>query len=509
MNSFINSVRAETNLKNAILTSIELYKHSSTAVFNLITDMPYTAEDEQKVLQLAQKSVPPMFKVQVKLTKLTADCDLIKRRLRAFLDERFQFLSATMSDDDILVERVEDGFFVTLYIMTVTNHKDIIDHSLAFLSKNFCGNFYGKCEKSSRSVDDLEVEEMPDNIEYIIPIRTFEIIDFQPIEGTEVPKHAVYLADLNFTAEKVVVCGSVQSVRERTFTKKNGQEKPMFSFVINDGTANFRATYFSRQRSYEKIQTIKEGDWLVMTGKTDSYNGEIRFTANTIDYGKQVPDFKPQKRASKPAPRYYTTVKPQPFVDFAQDNLFDDNAIPDCLKGKEFVVFDLETTGLVSSPSAGNMDKIIEIGAFKIIDGVIKESFTTFIDPQVRLKDEIVQLTGITQNMLYGAPTYEQVMPDFFKFCEGCYLVGHNIASFDFKFVDYYCAQCGYMLERKLFDTLNMAQQQLFLANYKLNTIADKFGIVFNHHRAIDDALTTAKIFIELVKLKKSLPNLV
>ncbi len=99
-------------------------------------------------------------------------------------------------------------------------------------------------------------------------------------------------------------------------------------------------------------------------------------------------------------------------------------------------------------------------------------------------------------------------MPDFYKFCDGSILVGHNIAGFDFKFVEYYCAKCGYMLERRLIDTIPLSQELLFLSNYKLNTVADKFGISFNHHRAVDDALVTAKIFIELIKIKKSLPNM-
>ena len=109
--------------------------------------------------------------------------------------------------------------------------------------------------------------------------------------------------------------------------------------------------------------------------------------------------------------------------------------------------------------------------------------------------------------MVDGAPAYEKVMPDFFKFCQGAYLVGHNIAGFDFKFVDYYCAQLGYHLERKVFDTIPLSQELLFLSNYKLNTVADHFNITFNHHRAVDDALVTAKIFIELIKIKKSLPK--
>lgn len=142
------------------------------------------------------------------------------------------------------------------------------------------------------------------------------------------------------------------------------------------------------------------------------------------------------------------------------------------------------------------------------MDGQIAEVFSTFINPEKKLSDEIINLTGITEEMVAPAPTYAQVMPDFFKFCYGSVLVGHNAAGFDYKFVDYYWSSLGYIFERKIIDTLPLSQELLFLSNYKLNTVAEKFNISFNHHRATDDALATAKIFIELIRLKKSLPKI-
>ena len=119
---------------------------------------------------------------------------------------------------------------------------------------------------------------------------------------------------------------------------------------------------------------------------------------------------------------------------------------------------------------------------------------------------EIVKLTGITDDMLADAPKIAEVIPDFYKFCDGCLLVAHN-APFDSKFVRYYGEEEGYMFEQKVYDTVSIAQSFLYLSNYKLNTLADHYGITFNHHRAADDALATAKIFIEMIKAKKCLPK--
>jgi DNA polymerase-3 subunit alpha (Gram-positive type) len=154
----------------------------------------------------------------------------------------------------------------------------------------------------------------------------------------------------------------------------------------------------------------------------------------------------------------------------------------------------------------GKMDKIIELGAVKIVNGEIVEKFSSFVACHQRLSKEIVDLTGITDADLVGAPEVEQVLADFFKFTDGAILVGHNV-TFDYRFVHYYGEQHGYMFEQKQYDTLILAQQVLRgkLPNYKLNSVADYYGFEFNHHRAFDDALVTAKVFIELVKAKENL----
>jgi DNA polymerase III epsilon subunit-like protein len=116
-------------------------------------------------------------------------------------------------------------------------------------------------------------------------------------------------------------------------------------------------------------------------------------------------------------------------------------------------------------------------------------------------------LTGITDADLVGAPTVDKVLADFYKFCDGCYLVGHNV-QFDYRFVRYYGELSRYMFDQRQYDTMTLAQELLRgdVANYKLNTLADYYGVTFNHHRAFDDALATAKIFIQLIKKRKKLP---
>ncbi|MDE6676540.1 MAG: hypothetical protein K2K12_02350, partial [Clostridia bacterium] len=228
--------------------------------------------------------------------------------------------------------------------------------------------------------------------------------------------------------------------------------------------------------------------------------------AKQINFGEAPLNFVPQARPSRPVPPKYKTVFPAPASDFVQGRLFEDRSEVEALAGREFVVFDLETTGLNNTPSAGGMDRIIEVGAVKIKNGQIAEKFSSFVACPVRLSSEIVKLTGITDEMLVGAPDIKDVIADFYKFTAGSTLVGHNV-QFDYRFIRYYGEKEGYLFEQKQYDTVTFAQEMLRLSNYKLNTVADHFGFSFNHHRAYDDAFVTAKIFLALVKMKNGLPR--
>ncbi|MCM1437905.1 MAG: exonuclease domain-containing protein [Roseburia sp.] len=507
--TFIDEIRTISSLNTAILSSVSLFKAKGNVEVALITDKPYAQSDEAAAKKIVRKYVPELFSCTLKISKLTPDCDMVADKILTIASTVNRQLAAFLSPNDIKVEKTDGGFYFEIAVVHASTFtSDVAEKICAELKKCFCGAFTGRCVTVESKLDEIVIEEKHENVQYEIAPRSFEIADFLFLEGGVTHTRAIYIADLNFESESVVICGEITDIREKTVTTSSGKEKLMYSFTVNDTTAAVRVSYFTRQKSIEKIKKLKVGDSIALTCKTENYNGFIRATANFIDYGSLPLGFVPEKRASKPVPKYYETVFPEPYIDYTQSNLFIESSLPECLTDNTFVVFDLETTGLNSSPAAGNMDRIIEIGAYKIIDGEIKECFNTFVNPQRKLSAEIVNLTGISQSTVDGAPAYERVMPDFFKFISGCYLVGHNAANFDYKFIEHYCAKCGYVPERKLFDTLPLSQNLLHLSNYKLNTVADHFGITFNHHRAADDALVTAKIFIELIKIKKSLPNL-
>jgi len=166
----------------------------------------------------------------------------------------------------------------------------------------------------------------------------------------------------------------------------------------------------------------------------------------------------------------------------------------------EYVAFDLETTGLSSRD-----DTIIEIGAVVMKDGKELERFQTFVDPGRKLEKKIVDLTGITDDMLRGAPKIAEVMPKFLEFVGDRVLVAHN-ADFDVGFVRAECKRLGLVFTPTSLDTLILSQNLLqHLNKFKLNIVANALSLPeFNHHRAADDAVTCGLVYDRLIpKLKE------
>ncbi len=158
---------------------------------------------------------------------------------------------------------------------------------------------------------------------------------------------------------------------------------------------------------------------------------------------------------------------------------------------KDYVAFDLETTGLDAES-----DSIIEIGALKVIDGKVCERFIEFVKPQNPISSKITEITGITNKMVANARATKDIIRDFVSFCEGYILVGHNI-MFDYKFMKQHASKYGYLFEKEGIDTLQIARKTLRqLESKSLGALCEYYQITNQAaHRAYHDALATAKIY--------------
>lgn len=164
-----------------------------------------------------------------------------------------------------------------------------------------------------------------------------------------------------------------------------------------------------------------------------------------------------------------------------------------------FVAFDIETTGLPRD------SEIIEIGAVKVVNGEICDSFQEFVNPGRPIPSEITQITGITDEMVADADKIDVVLPRFRAFAGNNILVGHNALNFDCKIMGHWADKYEIFIDNDVFDTLRFVRYRCEdfpgLSCNKLSVLCDYFGIKSEiYHRADADAEVTAKLYLALQK---------
>jgi len=334
-------------------------------------------------------------------------------------------------------------------------------------------------------------------------IRLVDISIKTPLSGT-ISRQPIYISDLEKIREEVVVCGKISGYKNGISQKKN---KPWASFILDDTTGKIKCVFFAKYKNQNSVVEQLENDMTVVASgnfspQKDNDKGEWiifvdKISICDIDYSSITLDI-----PYKDVPSDYMTVEPTVYEQEIQSSFFMfDGQIDDRLKGN-IVVFDLETTGINITE-----DKIIEIGAVKLIDGVIKEKFQTFVNPgkNIHIPEEASKVNNIFDEDVANAPPLSDVIPDFFKFCYGCTLVAHN-ATFDVGMITYYARQFSYNFDNNVIDTLKLAREVLHkTTGVSLDVLRKKFNIDSgNAHRALNDAVATAMLLKELLKIDKS-----
>ena len=169
---------------------------------------------------------------------------------------------------------------------------------------------------------------------------------------------------------------------------------------------------------------------------------------------------------------------------------------------RPYVVFDLETTGF-RTPG----DEIVEIAAVKCDkQGTILDTYEELVHPNCRIGLNAIQVHGITEAMVANSPTIDQVFPQFMNFIDNLPLVGHNIRTFDLRFLDTVCNQQGYQpIENPVFDTLPFARAQLGKGvPCGVEALIGRFGLEsLPAHRALSDSLMENDVFLALRSMYK------
>lgn len=365
------------------------------------------------------------------------------------------------------------------------------DGFLPRLEEFYANNFI---EKVKINVD---VEEYASNGQDVGANKTYAVQITEPVIGMVNADSALSAACVSGNNKNIAVCGVLVMPTE-FLSKGNDFSKPRLyeKFLLCDGETSLHCKYFiddGVKIDFEKLanKTVcAVGNTMPERGRTDETVMFVNMLALC-----EAPDLKTAVMPEVPV--NYETVTPSPYEEYVQASLFDvREKLPSALSGS-FVAFDFETTGL-----SVRRDKPTELGAVKFVDGVITETFTTLIDPQRIIPDEVAQKTGITNEMVKGQPLIDDILPDFYKFTYGCKLVAHNIA-FDFPFLIKYGNRYGWVFgDRATFDTQALAPRALKgIEQLTLARVTELLGIVNDTaHRALSDAIATAKAFIAMQK---------
>lgn len=165
---------------------------------------------------------------------------------------------------------------------------------------------------------------------------------------------------------------------------------------------------------------------------------------------------------------------------------------------EDYVIFDLETTGISCVT-----DRVIEISAVKVLKGRVADQFSTLVNPEMKIPFRASQVNHITDGMVKDAPVFEHALAAFDAFAGDMILAGHNIHTFDMKFIQRDAkAYWGKVFTNDYIDTLVLARQRLpQLKNYKLTDLAGHYRIsAAGAHRALADCVMNQQVFEKLGK---------
>lgn len=373
----------------------------------------------------------------------------------------------------------------------------------------------------------------------------FDAESAEILKGKAIREKPVSINDaIKVLGERAVVVGDIFDSE----TKELRNEKTVVTFDITDYSGSLKVKIFGSNKDIEemKLSGLKKGMTLLVSGKVDydNFARDIVLNPNSIIKVKRVPkmDTYPEKRVELHCHTNMSAMDavtdPVTLINRAaqwghQAMAITDHgcvqAFPDCMYNMpknfkviygmeayvvndverdmvmygedsrsfddEIIIFDVESTGLNF-----RTDRLTEIGAVKLKNLQVVDSFNTKVNPGKHIPEKITELTGISDEDVKDAPDEAEALRKFMEFCgDKPVLVAHN-ARYDTNMINQVCKRQEIVFDYSWIDTLVMCQSMLpEMGRHRLNLVAKHLKLgKFDHHRASDDALMLAKIYIEL-----------
>ena len=461
---------------------------------------------KQEVENLVKKVIKNIKNVEVVFKELYFDDEIIFKDVKSFISLR---------KGDLLGINLQKSNCKEEVITLVVDQSTFSDQELVNLSKEINKSLKNKYFKeftinyikANFNREEILEERIQNQLgtddfgaEYQISVH-----HIVPIIGEMNDDNFISIDQIAEGAEKVAVFGKIENLEKKEFIKKQERDgieeeitKSYFSFDLNDGIATVRCVYFgAKDKTSLFEETFNNGDSICLYADvSQGGKGELSLRVKQM----ATCEFESSKSIKyKPIVKNYKYVFPQKYEEIEQASFFNEKPVlnSDYLKNNNFVVFDLETTGLEASNC-----KIIEIGAARVENGEIVSLFSTFVDPEGHIPEDATAVNNITDEMVKGAPKIHEALPDFEKFCENAIMVAYN-TGFDSGFIKYNAKKQFLKFDNNYDDAMVWARNKLKgLKNYKLKTVCESLGVsLVGAHRAVNDTIATAKAFIKLVQM--------
>lgn len=497
------------------MSEVNVYYLNSTIEFVMLYPESHKnikPSDKQDIAQAIKDIYKTDANIEIKFLMSHFDKTYFINNIKKYFKDNFPGISATLQENDIDIKTIDGVVHISIIL-----EEAIFNHALStntakevkkLLSDNYCEkiefNFVKLQFQKDHLLKSIEVEKKEDLLEYeSVGGRYITPNNVDAVIGKHIYSKAIYIEDLKTPQEQVTICGTLVGFDEFLMKPKEGETKQrkFYRLTLEDFTGSRECLFFPRKYTADKIGLLQKNKQLVVRGnleKDKKEPGETVMIISDICYCTLPEEFV-INRIKRKVDKQYRVIKPTQYVEFSQVSLFGggDSVAQeqaDKFKGKTFVVFDLETTGL--NPVE---NRIIEIGAIKIVDGEFTETFSALIDPQINLPEKIIELTGLCDADLKGKPLIEEVLPDFYKFVQDSILVAHNL-TFDYNFISAKGKPMGIYFDNERYDTLAIARKSLpGRRSYSLGNIIKEFDISLeNAHRAVEDAEATAKLFLKI-----------
>lgn len=475
-------------------------------------NVPNLSDSQKLEIKTAvQEVIEIKGKLDCKFNKSYLDKNIIITKIQEFFNLNFNSISSSFDYSNIKYVRnalvVELSFLLNKSLYKYFKENDISDILKNYLKENFCGDFIIFLKENENEDFNENLENRAFEIQS--SIQTTEKTPRYPVEnvnlvfGSEIMPMPEYIEYLKSEKFAVILSGIVGSLEQKEYLPKKNklkgldEKRKMFKFKLNDGSASVNCVHFCTKVSEKHFSLIEEGSQVLCLGDyVKSYYGDMQYIIKSMALCSKVKNENIEEKSieENKVIEGYKYVFPTPYTRIIQDNIFDKKCeYPDYIKNNTFVVFDVETTGLIP-----DKNEITEIGAVKIVNGEIVERFQTLCKPHQIISKEITSLTGISNEMVENERAPEDIIEDFLFFAKDSIMVGYNV-NFDYQFIQFAAMKKNRTFNNEFRDCMGDAKNKLFLPNYKLGTVVEHLGITLNNaHRALYDATATAEAFLKL-----------